>query len=124
MDITPMVKVGQKIIQGYVDGGFKVSGERYDGAVCVEPDALGAWNVDSFEALCREDFQFLIDRAADIDVVLLGCGARMQFLPRDLKADLSARGLVVDVMDTGAACRTYNVLVADGRRVVALMFPI
>jgi len=124
MDITPMVKAGQNIIQGYIEGGFKVSGERYDGAVCVEPDALRVWDVHSFEALRREDFQFLIDRVAEIDVVLLGCGARMQFLPRDLKADLSARGLIVDVMDTGAACRTYNVLVADGRRVVAVMFPI
>lgn len=125
MDVTPLVREGQQIIQSYTGGGFQVSGVRYEGAIFVSPDQTREWrNAGTVEGLCVEDFETLAAQAADIDVVLLGCGGQIKFLPRDLKNALKASGLSVEVMDSGAACRTYNVLLAEGRRVVAALLPV
>ncbi len=122
MDVTPLIKTGQQIIQGYSDGRFRISGTVYEGAVIVSPEKTQAWDVSGKVAdLSLAEFEPLIEHAADIDVVLLGCGAVIQFLPRPLKAALKEQGLNIEVMDSGAACRTYNVLISDGRRVVAVL---
>jgi uncharacterized protein len=124
MDVTPLVREGQQIIQSYADGVFRVSGMSYDGPILVAPDKTTQWSVESdFEALTFENFRALADKSDDIDVLLLGVGGKMQFLSPDLKNKLNAEGLPVDIMDTGAACRTYNVLMAEGRRVVAALLP-
>ncbi len=122
MDVTPLIKEGQQIIQAYAGGEFRVSSVKYNHAIIVQPHETIEWkNVNDFDALRLEDFQPLIDNSDDIDVVLLGAGSSMQFFNPKLKAELSKRGLVIETMDTGAACRTYNVLMAEGRRVVAAM---
>ncbi|HPD83310.1 MAG: Mth938-like domain-containing protein [Alphaproteobacteria bacterium] len=125
MDVTPLIKPGQQIIQSYVDGVFRISGQSYHHAVIVSPQQTMVWtDVQSVETLSMEDFLPLIVQSDEIDVVLLGTGATMKFFDPILKTELSAKGIVVDVMDTGAACRTYNVLMAEGRRVVAAMLPV
>lgn len=122
MDITPLIAAGQQIIQSYKDGVFRVSGERYDGAIIVAPEATNPWNFKGEAAdLTLDDFAPLIAKADELDVVLLGCGASMAFLPLPLRTQLKEAGLHVESMDTGAACRTYNVLLAEGRRVVAAL---
>lgn len=124
MDITPLIKQGQQIIQSYAGGRFKISGQLYESAVIVQPSGTAAWDApESFADLSRADFQPLIDQADQVDVVLLGSGGRIAFFPPMLREDLKQEGLIIDVMDTGAACRTYNVLMAEGRRVVAALFP-
>ncbi len=125
MDVTPLIKSGTQVLQGYADGGFKVSGVRYEGAVIVMASGTRGWGVKkAFSELVLEDFQALINQADDIDVVLLGCGGTIAFLPPALRSALKEAGLSVDVMDSGAACRTYNVLVAEGRRVAAALLPV
>lgn len=123
MDVTPLVREGQQIIQGYAADGFKVSGVSYSGAVFVKPSEVTLWSARNLSELTTQDFQSLIAAKEEIDVVLLGTGKSFQILPADLKQSLSDAGLSVDVMDTGAACRTYNVLMAEGRRVVAALLP-
>lgn len=125
MDVTPLVKEGAQIIQSYRGGAFRVSGQVYDGAVIVSPQETIVWDVrGTVDALQQGDFDVLTDKADGIDVVLLGSGAALQFIDPALKAGLKAKGLSVDVMDTGAASRTYNVLMAEGRRVVAALLPV
>ncbi|MCB1650575.1 MAG: Mth938-like domain-containing protein [Alphaproteobacteria bacterium] len=124
MDVTPLVKTGTQIIQSYAGGAFKVSGVSYDTPIIVLSDQTLSWiSGKVFADLTVGDFAVLADRTQALDVVLLGCGAQMRLLDPALRADLKARGLSVDVMDTGAACRTYNVLVAEGRRVAAALLP-
>lgn len=124
MDVTPLVKAGSRIIQSYAGGVFKISGEVYQGGVIVREDSVESWGISgSVRDFTLEDFQPLIDLSADVDVVLLGCGDRIEFLSAPMKTALKAKGLHVDVMDSGAACRTYNVLMAEGRRVVAALVP-
>src|SRR5262245_47991227 len=124
MDVTPLVRKGQQIIQSYAGGRFKVSGTYYEGAVIVLPEGTEAWDAPDFESLKPKNFDFLARKSQDLDVVLLGCGTEVKFLPNELKNTLKDKGLKVEVMDTGAACRTYNVLMADGRRVAAALLPL
>lgn len=125
MDVTPLIGEGQQIIQSYAAGHFKISGISYEGAVVVRPTQTILWGnaPADMKDLKLENFTDLLAQADDIDVVLLGTGARMFFVPPKLRQELSAVGLPVDVMDTGAACRTYNVLMAEGRRVAAVLMP-
>ncbi len=124
MDVTPLVPEGRQIIQGYSAGEFKVSGKLYQGAIIVTPTGTMPWTADSFSTLAEKDFEALAANANDIDVVLLGSGPRGEFFPPKLRDALKGRGLIVETMDTGAACRTYNVLMAEGRRVAAALLPV
>jgi uncharacterized protein len=125
MDITPLIPEGRQIIQGYSAGAFKVSGKSYSGAIIVTPTGTQPWNVSpEFPLLNETDFADLAAQSEDIDVVLLGSGARGEFFPPTLRATLKQKGLVIETMDTGAACRTYNVLMAEGRRVAAALLPL
>lgn len=120
MDVTPLVRQGAQILQSYKNGQFKISGEIYQGAVLVTPEETQIWDVSGgFDALSVDDFTGL-----DAEVILLGTGAKMAFLPPKLRARLKERGLNVDCMDTAAACRTYNVLMAEGRLVAAALLPV
>lgn len=126
MDVTPLIRADQQVIQSYAKGVFKISSVIYNTPVIVAPDETIIWeisNVKSVADLKLEHFNNLINSCDDIDVVLLGSGAKMAFLPRELKVSLKENGLNIDIMDTGAACRTYNVLMAEGRRVVCALLP-
>ena len=124
MDVTPLVKSGAQIIQSYAGGRFKISGQEYEGALLVSPDRCVVWDgADTVESLSLESFQQIAESFPETDVVLLGTGARVQMLPAELRAELKELPFTADMMDTGAACRTYNVIMAEGRRVVAALLP-
>jgi uncharacterized protein len=123
MDVTPLLRPGQQIIQSYADGGFRVSAQMYQGAVFIWPDKTRAWSLASFDALQVSDFSPIYEHDPLPDVVLFGTGSTQKFLLPALRQQLREKGLVIEVMDTGAACRTYNVLLAEGRRVVAALLP-
>lgn len=126
MDVTPLIPEGRQIVEAYGDGGFKVSGKAYQGAVQVFPGRTLAWDARDFASLTAEDFTGIIDagRSGEVSLMLLGSGARMQMLPAQLRQVLRQAGVVTEVMDTGAACRTYNVLMAEGRLIVAALLPV
>ncbi len=125
MDVTPLIPEGRQIIQGYSFGSFKVSGVSYTHPIIVTPLQTQNWGIEgAFTDLRESDFDDLANMADDIDVVLLGSGARGEFFPPKLRDALKQKGVVVETMDTGAACRTYNVLMAEGRRVAAALMPI
>lgn len=125
MDITPLIRADRQIIQSYSAGGFKVSGKEFKGPVVVFPDRVEPWEFSgNIDALKADDFRPLLDAAADIDVALLGCGESMQFVPPSVKKPLAENNIALETMDTGAACRTYNVLMAEGRRVAVMLVPV
>jgi uncharacterized protein len=111
---------GQNAVTAYGPGFVAVNGKRYEHSLIVAPDHLNlAWPPTSVGELCANH---LIDlAAAQCDVVLLGTGARQRFpASAVLKPMIDAR-IGIEVMDTAAACRTYNVLMAEGRKVVAAL---
>ena len=110
---------GVNTITGYGEDYVMVNGERRASSVVVLPDRIEAWPARSFAALSTEDFAFLRDLKAEI--VLLGTGPRQRFPHPRLTAALGQAGIGLEVMDLQAACRTYNILVAEERKVAAAL---
>ena len=110
---------GVNAITGYGEGYVMVNGARRDSSVVVLPDRIEPWAVRSFDQLRSEDFTFLRDLKAEI--VLLGTGARQRFPDPRYTAELARAGIGLEVMDLQAACRTYNILVAEQRKVAAAL---
>jgi len=108
-------------ITAYDDDYVKVNGARHDSSVIVTPSDVKKWSAADFEHLNEQDFAALADLGADI--VLLGTGPRQRFPHPKLTAPLGAARIGLEVMDLKAACRTYNILVAEERKVaLALVF--
>jgi uncharacterized protein len=122
MDVTPSIPAGRQVIDSYGAGGFRVSGAAYAGAVLVFPDRTQAWGASTAAEVTAESLQPVIAHGG-VHILLLGWGRRAQPVPPALRQALRAAGIVVDAMDTGAACRTYNVLLSEDRRVAAALLP-
>ena len=119
-DIMPPVGAGAQLIQSYGAGGFRIGNVDYASSVLVTPMATLAWS----GLLTLEALQPLWDADVPPEVLLIGTGARHRMLDATLRAALKARLIGLDTMDTGAACRTFNILLGEGRRVAAaLMLP-
>ena len=121
MDVTPVVPGGRQLIQGYDTGGFRIAGIRHAGSVLVLPEQTLAWPVDSPEQITADSLAPVRAAAPAVEILVLGCGARFVMIPAELRASLKAAGIVVEAMDTGAACRTFNLLLAEDRRVAAAL---
>ncbi len=119
MKLTRHSPSDRQIIQRYGNGGFRVSDVDFTGSVLVLPQQTISWTVLTMDQLNEHSFAQVLEHAAALDVFLLGCGTRMERLKRELREALRQSGLVVDTMETGAACRSYNVLVNEGRAVGA-----
>ncbi|WP_299617010.1 Mth938-like domain-containing protein [Pelagibius sp.] len=124
MDVTPLVPEGRQIIEAYGGGGFRVSGTVFGGSVLVMPELSQSWPVADIAALSLESLEPVLAAAAGIEVLLIGCGKAMAFIDPDLREAAKARGVALEPMDTGAACRTYNVLVAEDRQVAAALIAV
>lgn len=107
----------QAAIDGYGPGMFRIAGQVLAGPVLVLPERALVWGGLADDAP-------LLALAGQIDVLFCGMGAEIAHLPRPLRAALEAVGLGVEVMNTPAACRTYNVCLSEGRRVAAALLPV
>ena len=112
------------MIETYGGGRFRISGQIYQGSVIVRPTATISWPVHSMADLSLPSFSAILQAEAPVEILLLGCGPRLAMVPSSLRQGLRASGIVVDAMDTGAACRTYNVLLAEERRVAAALIAV
>src|SRR6185503_6300286 len=111
----------RQVIQSYSTVGFKVSGKMFQGSVIVFPDRALPWQVDSVYDLKLADFA-VFDKK-DIDFLIVGCGAKAERMELPIIHAIQTRGILLETMETGAACRTYNALLADGRRIAAALIP-
>ncbi len=111
---------GPNAITRHGPGGVLVGGVEYRSNLIVPwLGAVSPWSVRNFEALDESHFAALADLSPEL--VIFGSGARLRFPPPRLLRPLIARRIGVETMDTAAACRTYNVLFAEGRTVVAAL---
>ena len=104
-------------VEGYGPGFFRVGGHVLRGACLVTPWDAGPWGG-------LEDTAVPLSMAGRIDVLLLGMGAGIAHPPRAFREALEAAGIGVEVMSSPAACRTYNVLLGEGRRIAAALLPV
>ena len=119
MKLHSSLPSGVNTITGYGEGYVVINGERRESSVVVLPDRIEAWQAGAFDTLTPNDFQFLKSLGAEI--VLLGTGPRQRFPHPRLTAELAKAGIGLEVMDLQAACRTYNILVAEERKVAAAL---
>jgi uncharacterized protein len=102
---------------GYGEGYVLVNGQRHAGSMIVMPETILPWNPASFDALAEADFEVFL--GMNLEILLLGTGPKQRFPHPRLTKTLAARRIGVEAMDLQAACRTYNILMAEERRVAA-----
>lgn len=106
-----------KPVEGYGPGFFRIAGEVIQAPMIVTATGARPWGG-------YDDAATLIELAGDIDVIFIGTGDEVAYLPAAFRDQLDAAGIGAEAMNSPAACRTYNVLVNDGRRVAAALLPV
>ncbi len=124
VDLTPSIPDGLQVVEAYGGGGFTVSGTGYRGSVLVLPERTLEWPVGGVEAVTLESLTPLLEPELAIEILLLGCGRKLVMIPAELRRQVRSAGPVLEPMDTGAACRTYNVLLSEERRVGAALIAV
>ena len=104
-------------IEGYGPGFFRLGGEAHEGPVLIVPGQVLPWG--GFD-----DSETLMALVGRVDVLFIGTGAEIAPLPTALRQALEEAGLGVEIMASAPACRTYNVLLAEGRRIAVALLPV
>lgn len=123
MSLTPQFQEHAPLIGKYGNGGFVVRGENWRSAITIY-HAVQALDAVSVDQLTEAALAPLLEAEALPELVLFGTGTQTQPVPQALRARLDAQQIGFDAMDTGAACRTFNVLQSEDRRVAAILLPV
>jgi len=110
---------GRNLFTGYGPGYLSVNGTRHETSLIVLADRVAQWALDSFEALDESAFEQLAK--LPVEILLLGTGTALRFPHPRLSQAVRDAGIGLEVMDTSAACRTYNILLGEDRRVGAAL---
>ena len=113
-----------QIVRTYGPGRFLISELEWREPVLVTPSATAPLGISRAEDITPDTLAFLKTLPTPTELLVVGCGARAVFVPPGKRAVLKAAGLALEVVDTGSACRIYNVLLAEGRRVAAVLIPL
>lgn len=125
IEITPVEPEIANFIRGYGDGGFRIgANDHRHGSVLLVTDQVIDWRPPVIELLSMNDLGPIIDKAPEVDILVFGCGGAFTAPPKLLRNDLRTQGVVLEWMDTGAACRTFNVLLSEARQVAAALIAI
>ncbi|MDO9525149.1 MAG: Mth938-like domain-containing protein [Gemmobacter sp.] len=117
MKLTEVAFGASRPVDGYGPGFFRVAGVAHQGPVAVLPGGAVVWGG-------YDDTATLLAHAATLDVVFIGTGAEIAQVPAAFRAALENAGVGVEVMNSPAACRTYNVCLSEGRRIAAALLPV
>ena len=120
MDITPVIPENKKIITSYGGGMFKVGEEKFTNNIIVFPGYVIDWGNATYEDLTINSFNQVISDSKS-EILLIGCGNSHKKIKPEIIRFLMANNISAEIMTTGAACRTYNVLLAEGRDVAAAL---
>jgi uncharacterized protein len=117
MRLTDITYASAKPIDGYGPGFFRVDGKLLRGACLITPWDAGLWGG-------YDDIDTPLSLAGRIDVLFVGTGAEVAHVPEAFRAALDAAGIAVEGMNSPAACRTYNVILSEGRRIAVALLPV
>jgi uncharacterized protein len=115
---------GRAPIDAYGNGGFRFAGMSHRGAIMCLPSGVHAWSAASPADFSERTFAPVFAEADDIEILIVGCGATLVPLGERLKMRLRKAAISADSMSTGAAVRTFNVLLAERRAVAAALLPV
>lgn len=114
----------QVVIEAYGNGGFRFGGMSHRGSILCLPTGIWEWYVARADALDAHSLEDVVALRDQISLFFLGTGASLVRPSRDIRAALEEAGVALEAMDTGAAARTYNMLLAEGRRVGAALIAV
>lgn len=115
---------GRAPIDAYGNGGFRFADMSHRGSILCLPSGIHGWEPADPSALSVDDFARIVEEAASISILLVGTGADLRPLPKPVREALKAAGVSADPMSTGAALRTFNVLLAEDRPVAAALIAV
>jgi uncharacterized protein len=115
---------GRAPVDAYGNGGFRFADMSHRGSLLCLPSGVHGWDMQEGQALTVAAFQRVLDEAEGIEVLLVGTGSSLRPIPAEVKAALKARGIASDPMSTGAAVRTYNIMLAESRAVAAALIAV
>ncbi|WP_137131874.1 Mth938-like domain-containing protein [Rhizobium sp. FY34] len=110
---------GRAVIDSYGNGGFRFADMSHRGSLICLPSGIYGWDLSEGDALTVDAFARILAEAGDVEFLLVGTGKDIRPLPAPLKAALRAKGISSDPMGTGAAVRTYNIMLGEQRPVAA-----
>ncbi|MGN6584493.1 MAG: Mth938-like domain-containing protein [Rhizobiaceae bacterium] len=115
---------GRAPIEAYGNGGFRFAEMSHRGSILCLPSGIYGWQPADASKLTAADLEKVLAEAEGIEILLVGMGRELKLLPRELREALKAAGVFVDPMSTGAAVRTFNVLLAEDRAVAAALIAV
>jgi len=115
---------GRAPIDAYGNGGFRFADMSHRGSLLCLPSGIYGWEMQEGDPLTVDAFARVIAEAKDIEVLLVGTGQNLRPIPADLKAALKAKGISSDPMGTGAAVRTFNIMLAESRAVAVALIAV
>ncbi|MCF3642115.1 Mth938-like domain-containing protein [Rhizobium sp. TRM95111] len=115
---------GRAPIDAYGNGGFRFADMSHRGSILCLPSGIHGWDKAEGVALTVEDLARVLAEADAIEVLLVGTGTDIRPIPPEVKAALRAQGIMSDPMSTGAAVRTFNVMLAESRAVAAALIAV
>jgi uncharacterized protein len=115
---------GRAPIDTYGNGGFRFAGMSHRGGIITVPSGIYAWDAPPPNKIDEAALARVFAEADEIDVLLVGTGKSLVPIARDLRERLRAVNIIADAMSTGAAVRTFNVVLAEGRAVAAALTPV
>ena len=124
LDIIPHKTIGREIIQSYGDYRFRINDKVHDYPILVFPNTTIPWPVKTIEDLNLSSISVVKRQQPLPELLLIGCGEKMAFISLDIRDEFKKLGTIIESMDTGAACRTFNVLVAEDRQIAVALIPV
>lgn len=115
---------GRAPIDSYGNGGFRFAEMSHRGSILCLPSGIYGWNVSQPSDLGQSAFERLFEEANDVEILLVGTGVDMVPISAELRSAFRDRTIQADTMPTGAAIRTYNVLIAENRAVAAALLAV
>jgi uncharacterized protein len=115
---------GRHPLDAFGAGGFRFAGMSHRGSILATPSGIRIWPAASFAEITEDSLQPVFDEANAIDFLLIGTGQDIAFIPPGLRERFREVGVTIEGMATGAAARTYNVLVGEDRRVAAALIAV
>lgn len=124
MKLTRADNDAPALVAAYGDGGFRINDDRIEGSVLIVNGEASAWPVSGVDDIKDSSFDGIAKAEPAVELLLIGVGADLCLLPAGVREALEEKDLPFDVMDTGAAARTFNVLALEGRRVAAALIAV
>lgn len=112
---------GRAEIDAYGNGGFRFADMSHKGSILCLPSGIYGWDFVAGDIMTADRFQRVLDEADKIETLLIGTGLDIRMIPKDLKQVLKSHNIASDPMSTGAAIRTYNIMLAESRAVACAL---